>query len=165
MKYYQMLAPKPIPHHFMWQRTLSVEAQRSLMCSDWNNLSVWWPKMAWAITYPLGFLELWGVWEVVYIEPSAVKAFSLLNMWMNWGKKSGRCFSNDYGICKLNFLVNLTASWAQQQKLRYVGAGSSLMRTSFSGVREDVAPNAQNKGYEVQAALYSHVSVYATVVY
>lgn len=80
-------------------------------------------------------------------------------------KKSGQCFSNDYGICKLNFLVNLTASWTQQQKLRYVGAGSSLMRTSFSGVREDVVPNTQNKGYEIQAALYSPVSVYATVVY
>lgn len=36
--------------------------------------------MAWAITYPLGFLELWCVWEVVCIEPSAVKAFLLLNM-------------------------------------------------------------------------------------
>lgn len=79
--------PSPSHTSFMWQQILTLEAPRSLMCSDWNNLSAWWPKMAQTITYPLGFSELWGAWKPVYIEPSAVKAFSLLNMRMNIEKK------------------------------------------------------------------------------
>lgn len=82
--------PSPFHTSFMCQKMPSLEhfeAPRGLMCSDWNNLPVWWPKMAQTATHPLGFSELWGAWKLVYIEPSAVKAFSLLNMWMNWAKK------------------------------------------------------------------------------
>lgn len=103
--------PSPSHTSFMWQQILTLEAPRSLMCGDWNNLSVWWPKMARAITHPLGFSELWGAWKPVHTEPSAVKAFSLLNTWMNQGEKIRSVFFPIIMAFSIQFLgMLLTAS-------------------------------------------------------